>query len=526
MSKKKRSSASKKRSSNKNNRSGGAVISIKAQERSKTNIDVPVIQPRDPEVRRRRITSIITGANAVLICAMLAGGSAYMTCFRHETKAEDENRYLTEMPDFSVKSYLSGDYTEGIADYFDDTVHGRSEIKKFIADKLMPLKGRAYGEDEVELYGQATIHEPSQTDTVSHTQTVPATSSSATATTTAAETASGTVTSASDTVSKTTTADAVTTTAETATEAPTTQKTTSQDDASAADGELTNNILIVNNRGITLYGGGCGCEEQYASYLNEYAKALPDVNVYSMVLPTSCSYYLPDKYKDLAASEKADFDRMGEVFKDVTYVDAYTALEKHKDEAIYSRTDHHWQPLGAYYAAQEFARVAGVPFDDLDDYETVTLPDYVGTLYSFTKSAKLLNNPEDFIYYIPKHDVEVTQYSTSFTDPKTAPLTYDPSWFGTSGYYMVFGSDDRIAHVKTDCKNGRTLVIFKDSYGNALLPVLTGSFENIYLCDIRYFDLNAANFIKKVGATDLLFSMCSYSAVGANRKNIYNNLHK
>ena len=516
MSKKKRSSSRKKRRSNRNKRADHAVISIKAQERSKTNIDVPVIQPPDPERRHRLITNIIAAANAVLICSILAGGSAYMTCFSHETKAEEENRYLTELPDFSIKSYLSGDYTEGVADYFDDTVHGRSEIKKFISDKLMPLKGRAYGEDEVELYGQAVEHvtaaEPATVTTVSTTVTTsPGTASQPVSTVTGEVTASAT---------------SAGTTAEPTTEPPTTQPPSSQDDMTAADGELTNNILIVNNRGITLYGGGYGCEQQYASYLNEYAKALPDVNVYSMVLPTSCSYYLPDKYKDLAASEKADFDRMGEAFENVTYVDAYTALEKHRDEAIYSRTDHHWQPLGAYYAAQEFAKAAGVPFDDLDDYETVTLPGYVGTLYSFTQSAKLLNNPEDFVYYIPKHEVEVTQYSTSFTNPQSAPLTYDPSWFGTSGYYMVFGSDDRIAHVKTDCKNGRTLVIFKDSYGNALLPMLTGSFENIYLCDIRYFNLNAADFIKKVGATDLLFSMCSYSAVGVNRTHIYNNLHK
>ena len=508
MSKNKKNSAKKKHRSSRNKRSEHAVISIKAQERSKTDIDVPVVSPPDPQVRRRRISNAIYAVNAVLICAILAGGSAYMTCFRHETKAEDENRYLTEMPDFSVRNYLSGDYTEGVADYFDDTVHGRSKIKKFIADKLMPLKGRAYGEDEVELYGQATEHtSPAAVSTAAPvTTTIPVT--------TAAESSASTA--------DTTTAAAT----EASTEPPTTQKASSQDDMAAADGELTNNILIVNNRGITLYGGGCGNEKEYASYLNEYAKALPDVNVYSMVLPTACSYYLPDKYKDLAASEKADFDRMGETFEDVTYVDAYTALEKHKNEAIYSRTDHHWQALGAYYAAQEFAKAADVPFDSLDDYETVTLPDYVGTLYSFTQSSKLLNNPEDFVYYIPKRKVEVTQYTPSFTDPKTAPLTYDPSWFGTSGYYMVFGSDDRIAHVKTDCKNGRTLVIFKDSYGNALLPLLTGSFENIYLCDIRYFELNAADFIKKTGATDLLFSMCSYSAVGVNRTNIYNNLHK
>jgi hypothetical protein len=107
-----------------------------------------------------------------------------------------------------------------------------------------------------------------------------------------------------------------------------------------------------------------------------------------------------------------------------------------------------------------------------------------------------------------------------------ANLLLDPSPMPNSGYYMVFGSDERIVRVNTECKNGRNLVIFKDSYGNALLPMLTSSFENIYLCDIRYFDLNAIDFIDSVEATDVLFAMCSFSAVGANRSCIHNNLKK
>jgi len=95
-----------------------------------------------------------------------------------------------------------------------------------------------------------------------------------------------------------------------------------------------------------------------------------------------------------------------------------------------------------------------------------------------------------------------------------------------SSYYMVFGGDGQITHVSTECKNSRTLVIFKDSYGNALLPVLTGSFENIYLCDIRYFDINAVSFIKQVGATDVLFAMNTFSATGANYQCIESNRTK
>ena len=509
----------KKKKKRRNNSRRRAVIAVKATDRSRTKIDVPVTSAvkETAEKRRCSLTHAIAAANVVLIGGILAFGTFYMTCLKHEKVAEDENRYLTKFPDFSLSSYLSGDYTAAVADYFDDTVHNRSQIKRFISDKLIPLKGRPYGgDDEVELYGSAYEHSsPAITS-----PTVTAAVTTTAITTTALQSSVNT----SDTPAVTTEITTAAPPAETA--VPATTIAPPADNPAAADGELTNNILIVNKRGITLYGGGWGCEKQYASYLNEYKEALPDVNIWSMPLPTACSFYLPDKYKDLAASEKADFDSMAAEYKGVMAVDAYSNLEKHKDEPIYSRTDHHWQPLGAYYAAEEFARTAGVPFTDISQFDKVTLEGYVGTLYSFTQSSKLLNNPEDFVYYIPKQDVTVTQYDTSFRNPKSVPLILDPSWFGTSGYYMVFGMDDRIAHVQTNCKNGRTLVIFKDSYGNALLPFLTGSFENIYLCDIRYFGLNAADFAKQVGATDMLFSMCSYSAVGVNRTNIYNNLHK
>jgi hypothetical protein len=497
------------------------VISIIAQDRENAEIDVP-LQPGKKEVlkqKRATMSSVIALTNVAVFGAILSFGFVYLSFFKHETKSDEENRYLAEFPDFSLASYINGDYTEGIADYFDDTVHGRASIKKFISDKIMPLKGKPYGEDEVELHGAAFVHSSS-----SEPETVqPTTAAVTTAVPTEASTAHS-----SEAASASSTA-ATTAPPTTATEAPTHEREApaeNQDDMNAADGEVTNNILIVNNRGITLYGGGWGNETQYAEYLNEYKKALPDVNVYSMVLPTASSYYLPDKYKSLAASEKDDFDRMEAAFDGVKYVDAYTALEKHTDEPIYSRTDHHWQPLGAYYAAQAFAESAGVPFPELSSYEKIVVPGYVGSLYTFTKSSKLSNNPEDFVIYKPKTNTVTTQYNTAFQNPQEVSLIADATQMSSSGFYMAFGADNRIAHVKTECKNGRTLVIFKDSYGNALLPFLTSSFENIYLCDIRYFDLNAASFIKEVGATDLLFSMCSYSAVGVNRNNIYNNLHK
>ncbi len=463
----------------------GPAISIEASDRKGTAIDIPIKNKKTKKQRRKKTMNSIALANILLLGAVFAGGFVYVTLLPHETRADDENRYLAKFPRFSAKAYASGEFTEGVADYFDDTVHNRTDIKQFISDMIMPLKGMKYGGDKAELFGSGFEKNTSPVVTAVTTSRV---------TTTAVTTEPQEVT------------------------------TAAPEEDNAGDGELTNNILIVNKRGINLYGGAWGGEQEYASYVNAYKEALPDINVYSMVLPTASSFYLPDKYKDLSQSEKADFDSLEASLRNVLPVDAYNILEAHKDEPIYSRTDHHWQPLGAYYAAKQFALTAGVPFPELSEYEKVTLPNYVGTLYMYTQSATLLNNPEDFVYYKPKTNVTVTQYDTRFANPVAASLLFDTSQMPNSGYYMVFGADERIVHVNTECKNGRTLVIFKDSYGNALLPMLTSSFENIYLCDIRYFELNAPEFIRSVQATDLLFAMCSFSAVGGNKYSIYNNL--
>ncbi|MDE6834123.1 MAG: hypothetical protein K2J39_07795, partial [Ruminococcus sp.] len=438
--------------------------------------------------------------NIIIIILILLGGFVYLLFFQRDKVSQEENRELKKFPEFTVESYLSGKYTANIADYYDDTVPNRSFFKTLIANYIMPLKGMKYGdEDGVELYNTEKNNQEEETKTP--TETVTETTQTTTGTT---GTGTGTET--------------TTTTATTLPKA----------NVAAANGELSNNnILIVNKRAIMLYGGALGNDILYAEDVNAYKKALgKDVNVYSMVLPTSVSYYLPENYTDLAASEKDDIDSIAKNLKNVINVDAYTALLRHKNEAIYSRTDHHWQPLGAYYAAEAFAEQAGVDFADISEYKKHVLSGYVGTMYGYTQSATLLNNPEPFIYYEPETDVEVTQYSTSFTDPIETTLLLNPENFDNSSYYLVFGTDENIRHVKTKCRNGRNLVIFKDSYGNALLPFLTGSFENIYLCDIRYFERNAERFIKQVDATDVLFAMCTYSAVGENREHISENLNR
>lgn len=412
------------------------------------------------------------------------------------TISYEENRLLAEKPKFSLTSLLDGSYTSGWSEYYNDTVPFRSKLKKTIS-AMMQWTGVQSEEDTV-FFGNVSQVKKKTTTPVATTESVE---------TTVAVAAAGN--------DETNTEPAVTTTVVTTTEDP-------NDEPAAEIGE---GIILDHKRAVCVYGGSFSVGQDYAETLNAYQQDLgSDVQVYSLVAPTAVSYYLPEEYANYTASETENIDNINSYLNGVKPVDAYNALKPHTAEAIYARTDHHWLPLGAYYAAEAFAKVADVPFASLSDYDTATKKDYVGSMYTYTESAVLLDNPEEFTYYIPKNKYKTTYYSTSFTDPTEGDLLMNLDGYDNSMYYLVFmGGDDKITHVETNCKNGRTLVIFKDSYGNALVPCLTSSFENIYVCDMRYFELNAIDFCKQVGCTDLLFAMNTFSATGGNESYLESN---
>ncbi len=262
--------------------------------------------------------------------------------------------------------------------------------------------------------------------------------------------------------------------------------------------------------------GTYGLCESWTESVNEFKAQLPDVNVYNMVVPTSVEFYLPDGFDNFTGSQWNKAEHIRARLQDAVNVDAYSALAAHTDEDIYSRTDHHWMPLGGYYAAESFAKSAGVPFADLSQYKKVTRGGFVGSMYMYTESSLIYNDPEQFDLYIPPNNsaLKTTYYDGYMGSKREGQLITSPD---AGAYYCSFlGADNVVAEIETNIKNGRTLVIFKESYGNAIVPFLTSSFEKIYVCDIRYFYKNAVQFCKDVGATDLLFSVCTFTAAGTN----------
>ena len=276
---------------------------------------------------------------------------------------------------------------------------------------------------------------------------------------------------------------------------------------------ITNGIIIVGNRGMEQFGGSTAGGEKTAQKVNEFKKAVgANINVYIMPCPSSAAFYAPDKYPDSIKNHVNCFNGIKDNLVDVKYVDTLTALGAHTDEYIYLRTDFHWSGLGGYYAAKELAKVAGTPFDDISTFTEESVDGVKGSLVRY--ASVLGNYPDTLYWYVPSRQHTVTYYSVSnFKNPISGRTLFSTN----KGYTKFIYGDSYTTHIKSDVNNGRKLLVFKDSYGNALAPYLLSSFEEVYMADYREFKLNALDFIEEHGITDVCFAMSAFAVNGSKR---------
>ena len=282
---------------------------------------------------------------------------------------------------------------------------------------------------------------------------------------------------------------------------------------------ISDRIVIYGTRGMEQFGGKEGGGQACAEALNEFKRRIGSgVNVYAMAIPTAAGIYAPktgDFSSSLSCTERA-FNGLKGALDGVIYIDTLSILRAHSDEYLYFRTDHHWAALGAYYACRQFADTAGLPFATLDQFVKTPIGTFVGSMYKYSGYSSVIEkNPDTLIEYKPKQSYVCDYYSRD-----RFKFEFTGSLFSNKVSYtrFIYG-DSYIAHIHdTGVNNGRRLVVFKESYGNALAPFLISSFEEVYIIDMRYFELNAKDFIEDKKITDVCFSMCAFTVSSGSKR--------
>ncbi|MBU1899135.1 hypothetical protein KKB55_15455, partial [Myxococcota bacterium] len=268
--------------------------------------------------------------------------------------------------------------------------------------------------------------------------------------------------------------------------------------------EMRKGVLVYGDRAIQLFGAKLSLARAYAKVINGYREVIdPSVRVFSIMVPTAVSYYLPDGHKYKRHSER---EYIAEVYKNhangIISVNTYDEIAKHIDEFIYFRSDHHWTGRGAYYAYRAFCEAAQITPVELDDMERKEKKKYIGSLYRYTKASVIRDHPEFVEYFKPKvtHTARYFDWKDQNKSVKTSFIREK-----SSGYGVFLGADYPMLIAETSNKNGKTALFIKNSYGNPFAIYLLSHFSKVIVVDYRYTTKKMLDVMREHQVTDLIF---------------------
>lgn len=281
------------------------------------------------------------------------------------------------------------------------------------------------------------------------------------------------------------------------------------DKAENVAGEQIGSLYLNGDSAYELYYFSEKAVRAHASLLNTVQAMFPKVKLSAMIVPNSFGVILDPKVQEKLASSGMDqaiaysYSLMD---KRVNTVNVFDALSAHKKEYIYFRTDHHWTQLGAYYGYQEYCKSMGYSTKPLSDYQKLDFPEFYGTFYFF------MNRPES----LKGHPDQVTAYqgslnSMQYTDSKgnlqEGKLINDASQMLPGNKYNCFmlGDHGYVEIHNEGAPRKKSILVLKDSYGNAFVPLLAQDYRDVYVVDYRHYQGNASSLIREKGIEEILF---------------------
>lgn len=396
--------------------------------------------------------------------------------------SESEKRELAKFPKFSFESFFSGDYLKGVGDWYSDTYPGR----EWLIGINSKIKG-LYGFSSSEIHGDVV-----QGDEIPDEY----------------------VTKSPEAITE---------------EYIQPEEKTWESVVEELDTQSLGAVFIAGNTGYEYYNFVQDAADRYIHAINSEAAALDGTaTVYDMIVPTSIGITLPDNYKASinSSDQKKAMDYLYSGMDDkVKKVQIYDTLMEHRKEYIYFNTDHHWTALGAYYAYEQFADVSGIVKHPLSKYKKVDFEGFLGSFYNDTgKNPALASNPDTVTAYVPNEKATLV-YTTTKGEKVNWKVVYDASEYGSSLKYSAFiGADNPYTEITNpDITDGSSIIVVKESFGNAFVPFLVENYSKIYVVDYRYYNGSVSRLAKDLGVDTVLY-INNVSAI--RNKNLVSKMEK
>lgn len=212
------------------------------------------------------------------------------------------------------------------------------------------------------------------------------------------------------------------------------------------------------------------------AYLYDRYLADRDCNVYVSVVPDK-SYYLAQQNGYLSMDYEKLISLVRENMDYATYVDITTTLEL----VDYYRTDTHWRHEKLLDTAQALADAMGVSISA--DYEEKTLEQpFYGVYYG----QAALPMPAETMVYLTNACLDACVV-TNFEDGTVGGVYDLEKAMGKDPYELFLsGSVSLLTVENPNAAQDKELILFRDSFGSSIAPLLAQGYSKITLVDIRY----------------------------------------
>ena len=219
------------------------------------------------------------------------------------------------------------------------------------------------------------------------------------------------------------------------------------------------------------------------TYLNETN------NIYYSIVPDK-NYFVNDD------NLKLDYDELKNIMNsnlDIKYIDIFNELSLED----YYKTDTHWKEERLFKVANKLSKEMNFNIDN--NYSFKRISDFNGT-YS---SRIVRKDIKDEIYILDNvNDMNVYNYETNGYEK-----VYDLTKLNSLDKYNVYLSGSvsllKIESMNTD--SAKDLIVFRDSYGSSLIPLMMNGYKSITVVDTRYISSSMLSNYIDFNNKDILF---------------------
>lgn len=230
-------------------------------------------------------------------------------------------------------------------------------------------------------------------------------------------------------------------------------------------------------------------------YIYEKFLADKNVNIYLSIVPDK-SYFLAKQNGYLYM----DYDKLFTIMQDKMDYAGYIDITGTLNITDYYKTDTHWRQEKLMDTAAKIASGMGVTLSEKYTKKALDNPFY-GVYYG--QSALPL--PAETIDYLTNDTLDgcrVTNHENG-----TVGGIYDMDKASGRDPYEVFlsGARSLITIENPNCENSRELIIFRDSFGSSIAPLLVEGYSKVTLIDIRYLRADYLGKFIEFNDQDVLF---------------------